>query len=115
MIYGGSDVDGAGIVNHGHLTVMNAYIWGNTASNRGGGIYSTGVLTMTNSTLQGNSAVTGGGLINYGTATIMGSTLRENSASGSGGGIYNDSTVTMSNSTLWTTPPTLAAWISTAR
>ena len=66
----------------------------------GGGIYSRGTVTVTNSTLSGNSAIHGGGIINYGTLTVTNSTLSGNSASQKGGGILNAGTLTVTNSTL---------------
>jgi len=106
MIYAGRtaspDVDGGGIFNQGNLTILNGYIWGNTATNNGGGIYNAGTLTVTNSTLQSNQAVSGGGLLNAGTATVTGSTIYNNYVSSEGAGIYNEwvtPNLTVSNST----------------
>ena len=72
----------------------------------GGGIYNSGTLTITGSTLSGNSAYYGGGIYNTegGTLTVTGSTLSGNSASYQGGGIINSGQVstmlTISDSTL---------------
>src|SRR5215510_13481427 len=73
----------------------------------GGGIFNSGTLTITNSTLSRNSAPSGGGIPgegggigNFGgTLTITNSTLSGNSAS-EGGGIANFGTLTITNSTL---------------
>jgi hypothetical protein len=82
------------------LTVAN----GNSASyyGNGGGIFNSGTLSLSNSTLSGNSATFGGGINNDGTVSISNSTLSGNSAPYGGGGIYNDNsgTVSLSNSTL---------------
>jgi hypothetical protein len=80
----------------------------------GGGIYNTGTLTLSNTTLSGNYANYfwgydgfGGGIYNAGTLTVSNSTLSGNEAGvhtsnsgGVGGGIYNAGTLTLSNSTL---------------
>ncbi|VAW42509.1 hypothetical protein MNBD_CHLOROFLEXI01-1452 [hydrothermal vent metagenome] len=64
---------------------------GNTPSN-GGGIYNSGILTVTNSTLSSNSANNGGGIYNNsGTTTVTNSTFSGNSANNDGGGILNGS------------------------
>ena len=79
--------------------------------NGGGGIYSSGTLTVTDSTIDNNLANTGGGIyINNGTLTVTNSTIADNSASGEysrnfdvgdGGGIWNyDGTLTVTNSTI---------------
>jgi uncharacterized repeat protein (TIGR02543 family) len=75
-------------------------LYGNSTS-WGGGIYnySTGTLTVTNSTLSGNTATHGGGgIVNFSTLNIANSTLTGNSASSYyGGGIDNARTLTFSN------------------
>ncbi|BCW93141.1 MAG: hypothetical protein KatS3mg007_1035 [Thermoanaerobaculum sp.] len=80
---------GGGIWNSGTLTLTNSTISGNSARQSGGGILNGGTATLTNSTISGNSAfLSGGGIRNGGTATITNSTISGNSAS-SGSGIYN--------------------------
>src|SRR5579885_3235568 len=70
----------------------------------GGGIYNSGTLAITNSTLSGNAANGftgggGGGIYNAsGTVRISNSTFSGNTGSPSGGGIYNGGTVTLQNS-----------------
>jgi CSLREA domain-containing protein len=78
----------------------------------GGGIWNSGRLTITNSTISNNSAVgdntlgtrgIGGGIFNDGTLTVTNSTISNNSASTVewtcyGGGIFNDGTLTVTNS-----------------
>jgi hypothetical protein len=69
----------------------------------GGGIYSAGTLTVTNSTISDNSALEGGGILNHGgMLTVTNSTISGNSAFESmGGGICNSAgTLTVTNSTL---------------
>jgi predicted outer membrane repeat protein len=125
-ISGGMGPIGGGIDNGGSLSLFQATVSGNSASDvnggsgTGGGISNQGTLSITNSTLSGNSAQGGGGSIgfspgngigggisNTGTLTITNSTLSGNSASdvyggdsGKGGGISNTGTVTITNSTL---------------
>ncbi|MBI4498413.1 MAG: hypothetical protein HY689_10985, partial [Chloroflexi bacterium] len=72
---------------------------GNAASNNGGGIYSSGMLTVSQSTISGNSAAYGGGISNTGDLTASQGTISGNSAS-YGGGIYNTGTLTVSQSTV---------------
>ncbi len=68
----------------------------------GGGIYNSGTLTVSGSTLSANSASSGGGTANSGKLVVRNSTLSGNTASNSGGGILNSggATLTISNSTL---------------
>ncbi len=91
---GGKADYGGGIHSSGVVTVTNCAISGNSANYIGGGIYNLGgaKLTVTNSQISENSArITGGGINNgsYGIVTITDSTISKNSAH-SGGGIYND-------------------------
>ncbi|WP_049935800.1 Calx-beta domain-containing protein, partial [Microcystis aeruginosa] len=90
-----SNKAGRGIYNSGILTLTNSTITGNTAD-AGGGIYNYGTSTLTNSTITGN---TGGGIYNSGILTLTNSTITGNTADG-GGGIYNGGTLTLTNSTI---------------
>jgi hypothetical protein len=69
----------------------------------GGGVHSSGNLTITNSILTGNSTTTSGGAL-YTAAgeslTITGSTIAANNASQNGGGIESLGTLTVTNSTI---------------
>ena len=90
------DRDGGGVYNSGSLTITGSTISGNSADDDGGGIYSSGVLTITGSTIASNSTDRAGGIFNYsGTLTVTASTISGNS----GGGInsYNG-TLTATNS-----------------
>ncbi len=86
-------------------------------SSYGGGIYNTGTVTLTNSTVSDNSANNtasygftdsssyGGGIYNTGNITLTNSTVSGNTVSCSsnssyGGGIYNTGTITLTNSTV---------------
>jgi predicted outer membrane repeat protein len=94
---------GGGIYSNGTVTVTNSTFSGNSAYDGGGSIYSNGWLTVTNSTFSGNSAtgVGGGGITNTGPLTVINSTFSGNSATGVGGGIYSNGsgTLTVTNST----------------
>jgi len=97
--YGSS---GGGIFSAGALTVTNSTISENSAFYGGGIFNEAGSLTMIDSTLSYNDAyMEGSGLYNQGgTVTASNSTLSHNQASFTGGGIYNSNgTVTVSNST----------------
>lgn len=76
--------NGGGIFNTGFLWVSNSTVVGNSTigANAGGGLYNSGSLLVTNSTLSGNSAGNGGGITNYlGTATIINSIVAGNTDS----------------------------------
>jgi predicted outer membrane repeat protein len=104
-IQNGTAVDNGGGVRVGDgssLAVIFSTLSGNSAS-VGGGLYTTGTVTLTNSTLSGNSASAGGGLYTTGTATLTNSIVSGNVGSGSGGqaaGILNSGTLTVTNSTV---------------
>jgi predicted outer membrane repeat protein len=85
---------GGGIRNDGTLNLFNVKI-SNCFSIDGGGIYSTGTLTLEDVTLTGNTASTNGGaLFASGNTTITRSTLNSNEAD-YGGGIYFDNSNVM--------------------
>ena len=82
---------GGGIFNSGMLTVTNSILSGNTAGFNGGGIFNDGgTLTVTNSTVNGNTAGTDGGGIaidgTTATVAVTNSTLNGNTASNNDGG-----------------------------
>jgi len=92
------------------LVITNGRVSG---ANYGGGIYSSGTLTVSNSTISDNSASSssstsyGGGIYSSGTLTVSNSTISDNSATStsyyyvsSGGGIYNDGILTITNSAI---------------
>ncbi len=95
-------VGAAAKVDLAGLTIVG----GSVSNSLGGGIYNTGTLTVSNSTVDHNTAGgydgVGGGICNgsNGTLTVTNSTIADNSA-GNGGGIYNDEgTLTVCNSTI---------------
>ena len=105
---------GVGISNSGTLIINNCIIGNNRSAKGqtdGGGIYSSGMLEITNSTIDGNSVGGfGGGIYNVGVAIITSSTISGNFSGGGypgpqtgpgfGGGIFNGATLTISNSTI---------------
>jgi len=85
----------------GPLTLNGVTITGGNAPVAGGGVFSLGVVTLTNSTISGNTAATGGGGVAAGTVTLTNSTISGNTASaGGGGGIDANGAVTVTNSTV---------------
>jgi hypothetical protein len=94
-ITGGLADDGGGISSSGTLSLESCVITGNEAasddpSGRGGGIYSEGTLTIGASLIDTNSAGQGGGVYSVGSLTITDSTVSGNSSDGGGGGVYNE-------------------------
>jgi predicted outer membrane repeat protein len=94
-------VYGGGIYNafSSALTVTSTTVSGNSARLIGGGIYGTGMVTITRSTLSSNTGDLGGGIYGNGVLTITSSTVSGNSAS-SGGGIFNSFALTITSSTV---------------
>jgi hypothetical protein len=104
--------EGGGISNQGTMILINVFVSGNSANGGaggnffggvyipndiGGGIYNSGMLTVTDSTITSNIAgYGGGGIENDGTLVLNKSTISKNT----GGGIYNDSVLTVTNSTI---------------
>ena|GEM_PF-780406 len=94
--------DGGGVYTAGTLTLTNSTVSGNSASTfLGGGIYNVaGTLTLVNTTVSGNHAYEGGGILNLGTLTLTNSTVSGNSGY-YGGGIYaGGGTTTLTESTV---------------
>ncbi len=87
---GGGNNWGGGLASTGTMTIDASEISENAATGDGGGVYSNNVLTITNSTISGNRASgVGGGIINRRTLSVTNSTVADNSAA-TGGGVYND-------------------------
>jgi len=99
IITGGNagGLNGGGIYSTGAVTVIDSTISGNSA-NGGGGIRNNGAVTLTNSTVSGNLASLGGGILSGGAITISNSTIKNNIASGSGGGVAASTTANIMNS-----------------
>jgi hypothetical protein len=66
----------------------------------GGGIHSTGDLTVKRSTIARNTSSRGGGIFSTGTADLERSTVDANDATIGGGGIYNEGTITIRETTM---------------
>ena len=101
------------------LTIQNGNASGTYPNGYGGGLASSGVVTLINCSLIGNGAVTsGGGFYNTGTASLTGCTLSGNgtSSSGTGGGIFNSGSLMLLTSSLSpeTAPPSAAASLTSA-
>ena len=94
---------GGGIFSSGTLTLNRCAVAGNSA-HVGGGIWNQGVLTLNNCTLAYDSCgAFGAAIFNHvGTLTVNNSTFAHNSAGGgNGGGIYNNGgTLTVNQGTL---------------
>ena len=95
---GGVDNDSSGV-----LTISGSTISGNSTSGSGGGVVneSSGTVTITSSTIASNSAGTdGGGIDNeVGTMTLDNTNVEDNTASANGGGISNAGTLLLSDTT----------------
>jgi predicted outer membrane repeat protein len=97
----GHITEGGGIYNSGTLTISNSTLSGNSADTRGGGIYNAGTLTINTSSVSGNSSgFHGGGIFSDGKLTINRSTFSGNSAITFGGAISNYGYGTINNSTI---------------
>jgi len=86
--------DGGGIDNAGSLTVINSQIGSNSSSQGGGGIANElgATMSLSGATISGNSAAAGGGVLNLGTlSSITGTTFSSNAATNNGGGLDSSS------------------------
>ncbi len=91
------NVTGGGEVTFDALTIRN----GNAGFNRGGGIFSAGDVTLTNSTVSGNQAGSSAGIYSNSSVTLIDSIVSDNQAQNDEGGILSTSgTVTLTNSTV---------------
>jgi hypothetical protein len=84
----------------------------NGAADSGAGIYNSGTLTLTGSTVRENMAsVTAGGIFNNGTMTLTDSTVTGNNGWAYAGGIRNEGTLTIENSHIYSNQALSAAGI----
>ena len=94
--------------SNANVSLAGLKITGGTVTGNGGGIYSSGTLTVTNSIITGNTAssssYSGGGIYVSGSnskLTVTYSVITGNTSAGTGGGIYaNTSTVEVVNSVI---------------
>ena len=110
QISGDTNNDGTGdvrvfSVSIGVTATLNSLIitQGLVSGANGGGIYNSGTLTITNSTLSGNTADRGGGIYNNTGSTlhVTNSSILNNTTHNDGGGIYNlDGTLTLTDTTI---------------
>jgi tRNA A-37 threonylcarbamoyl transferase component Bud32 len=115
---------GGGISNFGTLTLSDSIVLGNKiksgttgdgsniltmlirniplsgGDNSGGGIYSSGNLTLVNSRVVRNSSGLGGGITSFGTTNFINSTVSDNTSAAYGGGVFSDGFFTLINSTV---------------
>ena len=93
---------GGGLYSTGDVTLVDTVVSNNTASFEGGGVYVKGNLVMEGSTISGNSGDSGGGAWVKGDISITTSTFDNNTSNGCGGGLYSavsNGTVTITDST----------------
>jgi hypothetical protein len=93
--------NGGGISSSGGVTLTNVTLNGN-AGGSGGGIHndSGAVASLINVILSNNTATYGAGLYNLGTANLTEVTLSDNQFATSGGGVYNSGTALLVSVTL---------------
>ena len=96
---------GAGIFNHGTMTLTDVVISsnGDAATREGGGIYNERVAILNGVTIGGNQADDGGGIINdnkAGSISLTNVTISGNTATNKGGGLYTQKPATIVNSTI---------------
>ncbi|QOW60234.1 hypothetical protein [Treponema pedis] len=93
----GSGASGGGILVNSattlamtNVTIKDCSFQGGTSGTKGGGIYSSGTVTMQDSTIQGCSAQEGGGVFvnTGGTFTMTGGSIQGCTASKNGGGVF---------------------------
>ncbi|MFC1596540.1 choice-of-anchor Q domain-containing protein [Planctomycetota bacterium] len=97
----GYAIEGGGIYSSGLLSIENSALIGNSSDDQGGGIWSDGTLDITHSTITENESVwyQGGGIWSDGTANITDSTFSSNSSYDDGGGIWSIGTLNITDST----------------
>lgn len=95
--------DHPGVANDGQLTITNGtVISGNTATGGGcgGGLWNTGQLDVSDTTIDANTHGCGAGFVNVGHATLTNTTVSNNVAGGGAGGIGNDGNLTIVGGTI---------------
>jgi len=88
--------NGGGIYSAGIITITNSAINSNHSDGDGAGIYNTGSLAMNNSTVHSNYSIgAGGGLYNLGTTTVEASAVEGNTSVENGAGIYSEGSLNL--------------------
>jgi len=90
-------LNGGGIITSGPLTISQANFDSNSAGQQGGGIFGTQTLSISSVAFSNNvaSASHGGGVSSSGTFTISDSNFTNNRAGGNGGGLKAESSSTI--------------------
>jgi CSLREA domain-containing protein len=100
----GSAGSGGGIYVDTPVSVQLSDLWVvNNSAGNGGGIASSGTVSLSRTLIESNSATIGGGIQNSlstSNLTVVNSTIAQNSAVTAGGGINNKGTLALINSTL---------------
>jgi CSLREA domain-containing protein len=100
----GGGIGSTGTNTHaGYLTLVDATVRDNWAADGGGGIYNnfSSVLDVTGSTVSGNEGRDGGGIGSTGLATIVNTTISGNRSRARAGGLdHQNSTMTVAHSTI---------------
>jgi hypothetical protein len=101
-ITGTSVASGGGIWSDGNLTLTDSVVSNNGRVTGGlGGIQSRGgILRVERSTISGNGGAGGGGIYGFGTMTVVDSTIYGNAGSMFGGGITSSGSLIVINSTI---------------
>jgi predicted outer membrane repeat protein len=90
-ISGNTGISGGGIRSTGQVTITDSTLSDNSVSLDGGGAMINGTLNLDRVTVNGNNALNrGGGLFVQGNAIVTNSTISGNSTGGLGGGIFMD-------------------------
>jgi IPT/TIG domain len=104
IIANGQAGNGGGIISSGNLTLTNDVLSGNSATYEGGGLYNSGIatlayVTMFNNTMNGSGGGGGGAVFNSGTISIANSAFTGNSSNYSSGAISASGTTVITNTT----------------
>ncbi|NEO87035.1 MAG: CHAT domain-containing protein [Spirulina sp. SIO3F2] len=93
-----SSSGGVNNIGFSNLSVIDSIISDNFSGNGGGGILSSGITIIRNSTITGNSSSSGGGILSSGSLNIDGSMIVNNSSGSEGGGIRGVGDINIINS-----------------
>ncbi|MBK8902909.1 MAG: CSLREA domain-containing protein [Anaerolineaceae bacterium] len=99
-IRNGSASTGGGVYVTGVLTLSDSRVTASTATGSGGGIFASGIVTVTHSRIDGNQASGGGGIfVGFSPTTVINSEISGNTVTGGGGGISSSGSLNVVNST----------------